>query len=150
MKVFTALVIALISAKAACADTFVLADSEKEIKVTTQDLLKMPANSITTSTNFTPKSTFQGVVIEELLSKYGIKASSLRVYALDDYSYTLPVDELVKYHVILAYRKNAHFMPVSDLGPFAVIYPRDQHPELNKLEVNAKTVWQVSRIEAIK
>lgn len=150
MKLLTAVLLTLISVKAAYADSFVLADGSKEINVSTEDLLKLPVTSITTSTNFTPKATFEGVTFKGLLSKYSITASSLRVYALDDYSYTLPVGELEKYHVILAYRKNDKVIPVSDLGPFAVIYPRDQNPELNKLEVNAKTVWQINRIEAIK
>lgn len=150
MKLLTAVLLALISVKAAYADSFVLVNDSKEINVSTEDLLKLPVTSIATSTNFTPKATFEGVTFKELLSKYSITASSLRVYALDDYSYTLPVGELEKYHVILAYRKNDKVIPVSDLGPFAVIYPRDQNPELNKLEVNAKTVWQINRIEAIK
>ncbi|MBK5017940.1 molybdopterin-dependent oxidoreductase [Pantoea sp. S62] len=150
MKLFTAILFSLLSAKAAYADSFVLADGSKEINVSTEDLLKLPVTSITTATNFTPKATFEGVPFTELLSKYSITASSLRVYALDDYSYTLPVEELLKYQVILAFRKNDKVIPVSDLGPFAVIYPRDQHPELNKLDVNAKTVWQINRIEAIK
>jgi hypothetical protein len=150
MKIVTAVILILISANAACSDAFVLADGDSEVTITTQDLLQMPVTSITTATNFTPKSTFEGVAFAELLSKYKVHASSLRVYALDDYSYTLPVSELVKYRVILAFRKNDHFIPVSDLGPFAVIYPRDQNPELNKLEVNAKTVWQINRIEAIE
>ena len=150
MKLLTALLFSAISAKAAYADSFVLADGSKEITVSTEDLIKLPVTSITTATNFTPKATFEGVSFTELLSKYSIKASSLRIYALDDYSYTLPVGELIKYHVILAYRKNGRVIPVSDLGPFAVIYPKDEHPELNKLEVNAKTVWQINRIEVIK
>jgi len=150
MKIFTAILFSLLSAKAAYADSFVLADGSKEINVSTEDLLKLPVTSITTATNFTPKATFEGVTFTELLSKYSITASSLRIYALDDYSYTLPVEELLKYKVILAFRKNDKVIPVSDLGPFAVIYPRDQHPELNKLDVNAKTVWQINRIEAIK
>jgi len=150
MKLLTAILFSLLSAKAAYAASFVLADGSKEINVSTEDLLKLPVTSITTATNFTPKATFEGVTFTELLSKYSITASSLRVYALDDYSYTLPVEELLKYQVILAFRKNDKMIPVSDLGPFAVIYPRDQHPELNKLDVNAKTVWQINRIEAIK
>ena len=150
MKLLTALLFSLLSAKAAYADSFVLADGSNEIKVSTEDLVKLPVTSITTATNFTPNATFQGVTFAELLSKYSIKASSLRVYALDDYSYTLPVGELIKYGVILTYRKNGQLIQVSDLGPFAVTYPRDEHPELNKLEVNAKTVWQINRIEVIK
>jgi hypothetical protein len=51
---------------------------------------------------------------------------------------------------LLAYRKNGQLVPVSDLGPFPIIHPRDEHTELNKLVVNNKTVWQINRIEVIK
>ena len=149
MKLFTAILFSLLSAKAAYADSFVLADGSKEINVSTEDLLKLPVTSITTATNFTPKATFEGVTFTELLSKYSITASSLRIYALDDYSYTLPVEELLKYQVILALRTNDKVIPVSYLGPFDVIFPCDQHPELNKLAVNANTVCHIDSVEAI-
>lgn len=38
---------------------------------------------------------------------------------------------------------------MSEMGPYAIIYPRDNYHELKTLEVNAKTVWQVKTIESL-
>lgn len=137
------------SAPVVLADTLQLVFGKTTKTITTEDLSHLALSTIKTSTNFTPEATFEGVTFTRLLKSYGVQASQLRIFALDDYSYTLPVAELDKYGVILAYKKNGKNIPVSDLGPFAVIYPRDQHPELNNLEVNARTVWQINRIEAV-
>ncbi len=134
----------------AFADSFQLISGTDSKTITTQDLERLPLAKITTSTNFKPQAEFEGVPFTTLLKAYGIQASRLRVFALDDYSYTLPTDELTKYHVILAFKKNGKVMPLSELGPYAVIYPRDQHPELNNPDVNARTVWQISSIEVAK
>lgn len=143
------LCLTMTSAPVVLADTLQLVFGKTTKTITTEDLSHLALSTIKTSTNFTPEATFEGVTFTTLLKSYGVQASQLRIFALDDYSYTLPVAELNKYGVILAYKKNGKNIPVSDLGPFAVIYPRDQHPELNNLEVNARTVWQINRIEAV-
>lgn len=121
-------------------------DSEK-LSITTKDLEAMPVKVISTSTNFTDKSEFAGVSFRILVEKFKINGDTIRAFAWDDYSYSIPVKELLKYDVILAYKKNGKYMPTSDLGPYAIIYPRDENPELNSLDVNARTVWQIKRIK---
>lgn len=131
-------------------DSFKLIINGKEIRITTSDLEKMPLSEIKTSTNFTPLSIFTGVKFRELVKKYNIVAGQIRAFAWDDYSYTMPVAELLEYDVILAYKKDGNYIDLSELGPYAVIYPRDSHSELETLDVNAKTVWQVKTLETVK
>ncbi|ADP13184.1 MULTISPECIES: molybdopterin-dependent oxidoreductase [Erwinia] len=128
-------------------DTLVLINQGTKINITTADLEKLPSLKIKTSTNFTPQSIFTGVKLSDLLKNYHVSSDVIRVFAWDDYSYTLPVAELLKYQVILAYKKNNEYMDMSEMGPYAIIYPRDIYHELKTLEVNAKTVWQVKTIE---
>ncbi|PWK94365.1 hypothetical protein C7431_111102 [Pantoea allii] len=144
------LLMCVILSPVALADSFKLVDGNTTETVSTTDLEKLPVASITTGTNFTPKATFTGVPFQDFLNKYNVRAKALRFFALDEYSYTVPVDELLKYHAILAYRKNDKFMPVSDLGPYVVIFPRDEHPELPRADVNAKTVWMISEVKVVK
>ncbi|PQK95156.1 oxidoreductase [Pantoea ananatis] len=148
-KIFV-LLMSVILSPVALADSFKLVDGTTTETVSTADLEKLPTASITTGTNFTPKATFTGVPFQDFLNKYNVRAKALRFFALDEYSYTVPVDELLKYHAILAYRKNGKFMPVSDLGPYVVIFPRDEHPELPKADINAKTVWMISEVKVIR
>ncbi|CAI1202658.1 oxidoreductase [Serratia ficaria] len=132
----------------AAIDYFYLKKSDgQKVRVTLQELEAMPSSSITTSTNFTPEAVFTGVEFTALAKKYGLTGNSARAFAWDDYSYSMPVVELEKYKVIIAYKKNNELMDISELGPFAIIYPRDSHPELSNIEVNAKTVWQIKALE---
>ncbi|AEF43399.1 hypothetical protein SerAS12_0237 [Serratia sp. AS12] len=129
-------------------DYFYLKKSDgKKVKITLQALEAMPSSSIKTSTNFTPEAVFTGVEFTSLAKEYGLTGNNVRAFAWDDYSYSMPAAELSKYKVIIAYKKNGELMDVSELGPFAIIYPRDSYPELNNIDVNAKTVWQIKMLE---
>ncbi|WP_199639550.1 oxidoreductase [Serratia sp. PAMC26656] len=132
----------------ASVDYFYLKKSDGEkVKITLQALEAMPSSSIKTSTNFTPEAVFTGVEFTSLAKEYGLTGNNVRAFAWDDYSYSMPAAELSKYKVIIAYKKNGELMDVSELGPFAIIYPRDSYPELNNIDVNAKTVWQIKMLE---
>lgn len=129
-------------------DFFIIKNLEgNKIKVTRKEMEELPQYSITTSTNFTPKSEFVGVKFKDIINKYSLHGSKVRAYSLDDYSFTLPIDEMKNYNVLIAYKKDGEYMSISELGPFSIIYPKDNFPELNNLSVNAKTVWQVKLLE---
>lgn len=130
-------------------DTLILVNKGIETVITTADLERLPSLTLKTTTNFTPQSVFVGVRFSDLLQNYQISSGMIRAFAWDDYSYTLPVAELIKYNVILAYKKDSKYMDISEMGPYAIIYPKDDHSELRTLDVNAKTVWQVKKIEAL-
>lgn len=129
-------------------DYFIIRDiNGSKIKVTREDMEKLPQYSISTSTNFTPKAEFSGVKFKDIIDKYSLSGHKVRAFSWDDYSFTLPIPEMIKYNVIIAYKKNGEYMDVSELGPFSFIYPKDKFPELNNLSVNAKTVWQIKMLE---
>lgn len=126
---------------------YVKLNDGSKIKVTLNDLRKLPSFSFKTSTNYTPPDIFLGVKVKDFAIKYNISGSTLRAFAWDDYSYSMPLDELYKYDAIIAYSKGGKDMNVTELGPFAIVYPRDSYPELSQLDVNAKTVWQIRLLE---
>ena len=72
----------------------------------------------------------------------GVK--SVRVAAINDYSYTIPFKDVKDYPVILAFKMNGKYLTPRDKGPLWVIYPRDEFPELNTKEVDHRMVWQVN------
>lgn len=113
------------------------------VKVTLTDLKMLPEYSFSTATIYTPKSTFTGVKFSDFAKKYNLTGSTVRAFAWDEYSYSMPLDELFKYNAIIAYKKDGNYMDIEKLGPFAILYPRDLYPELDKLDINAKTIWQL-------
>ena len=82
-------------------------DANKKVyKVLFSDLLKMNKVSFKTSTNWTAREEFTGVPVKDVLDMISVKGSYLEVYCLDDYSYVIPIDEVVKHKAIFAYERN--------------------------------------------
>lgn len=112
-----------------------------------RELLALKKHSIRTSTNWTPVETFSGFKVSDLLAKVGATGSKMEIHCLDGYQYTVPIADVRRYGLILAYEREGRRMALKDLGPMGLIYPRDQYPnELKGPEIDAKTTWQVSKI----
>lgn len=111
------------------------------------ELMSLPAASITTATNWTPKSPFAGPRLSAVLAKVGAKGTQLSICAVDDYCQSLPVSDIDKYGVILAATQNGRRLSLRDFGPLWVMYPRDSFPqELNTATYEARFIWQVTKI----
>jgi hypothetical protein len=111
------------------------------------DALKMPQDMIRTSTNWTEEESFTGVKIREVLKHFGLTGKSIRFVCYDGYDYRIPMSDVTKYDLILAYERNGEKMSIKTLGPFALIYPRSKYPkELGGQEVNAKFIWMIKKI----
>ena len=89
---------------------------------------------------------FEGVLMRDVLASAGVQGRSVKVSALNDYSYTIPAKDLTDYPVILAFKINGRDFTSRDKGPFWVIYPRDDYPELKTKEIEHRMVWQVNKI----
>lgn len=122
----------------------------KEIIITTAELEILPTYEIRTVTNYLPIHTYTGVRFSDFAEKYNIHSDKVRIFAWDDYSYTIPTEELIKYDVILAYKIDSKYIDLSELGPYVIIYPEDSQHELQKVDINAKTVWQVKTIKVLE
>jgi len=111
------------------------------------ELLKLPVHTITTSTTWTPKSTFAGPLLEDVLKLVDAHADGVELRTIDDYSYTVSASEAERYGAILAYSMNGARLKVSNFGPLFLIYPRDAYPsELSGSVADAKFVWQIKAL----
>ncbi|MCP3727394.1 molybdopterin-dependent oxidoreductase [Paraburkholderia sp. CNPSo 3272] len=107
-------------------------------------LLALPAHSITTATTWTPRSTFTGPLLSDVLKAVGADGSQIEIHTLDDYTCVVPVADAARYGVVLAYEMNGQRLKVSNFGPLFLIYPRDQHPlELDGAAGDSKFAWQI-------
>lgn len=111
------------------------------------DFRALPQHTIHTSTSWTPASAFAGPRLSDVLSKVGARGSQVEVLTLDDYSYTISIEEATRYGAILAMTMNGQRLQVSDFGPLFLIYPRDQYPkELLTPVAEAKFIWQIKEL----
>jgi hypothetical protein len=111
-------------------------------------LEQMPHHTIATSTPWTEGvSSYEGVLLRDLLPRVGVSGATVKLTALNDYAITIPADDFDKYDVVLAYSRNGQAMPVRDKGPRWVVYPLDGHPEVNNEDIHSRMIWQVRRLE---
>jgi hypothetical protein len=111
-------------------------------------LEKIGMVSFTTSTPWYKEPVqFEGVPLAKVLQAVGAKGDKLVAVALNDYSAELPMEDIAKYNVILALKRNGEYMPVRDKGPLFIVYPFDSNPDLKSQKFYSRSVWQVARIE---
>jgi len=109
---------------------------------------QLPVHTIQTDNHVTEGlQTYKGPRLSDLLDQLGATGSIVRVYALDDYVAELSLKEVVKYKVILATEENGKALTIKDKGPFFVVFPFHEHPELRDDSHYSQSVWQVRAIE---
>jgi hypothetical protein len=145
----------LVAATAAWAGPALALDVSGEIRVTNNaahtayhftdaQLLNLPVHEISTSTTWTPRATFQGPLLSDVLKTVGAYGTHIEIHTLDDYTCVVPVSDADRYRVVLAYSMNGKRLKVSDFGPLFLIYPRDADPlELRGAAGDAKFAWQI-------
>ena len=59
----------------------------------------------------------------------------------------LPVEDVRRYDVILALRRNGEYMPVQNRGPLFIVYNFDSDPELKNQKFYSRSVWHIAKLE---
>lgn len=90
--------------------------------------------------------TYEGVLLRDLLALAKADGKTVTFTALNDYRADIPLADLEKYDVILADTRDGVELPVRDKGPFFVVFPFTDVPELATEARYAQSVWQVNRV----
>ena len=109
-----------------------------------QALMALPQHTIVTSTSWTPKATFTGPRLSDVLKTVGAQGTQIEFHCIDDYTFSIPVSDADKYGVILARTMNGKVLGNDNYGPLWIMYPRDQYPDELKTPLGeAKFAWQI-------
>src|SRR3546814_10669243 len=109
-----------------------------------------PRVRIETSTSVTDGvHAFDGFLVRDLLEQVGASGSSVVATALNHYVIDFPITEFDDYDVILAYAMDGKRLRTRDKGPLWIVYPRDDHPELQDIRYDYRWVWQVFRLDVL-
>ncbi|MCR5944360.1 molybdopterin-binding oxidoreductase [Ochrobactrum sp. XJ1] len=120
------------------------------------ELLAQPQAIVNTHTAWTTgRHEFKGLLLTNVLAKAGIDVSSprdmkMRVLALNDYVIYIPLEDAIKYKVLVAAFMDGKRLTVSDKGPYWLVYPRDEFTELKDSRFDHRWVWQLKEISIIK
>jgi hypothetical protein len=124
------------------------ADAGGEVRLDRDMLEALGTVSFETTTPWDKERVrFEGVPLGRLLDRLGASGTRLIAVALNDYSAELPVEDVRRYEVILALRRNGEYMPVQNRGPLFIVYNFDSDPELKNPRFYSRSVWQVARLE---
>lgn len=107
----------------------------------------------TTQTNtpwYDESRRFSGPLGSALLAAVGAEGATLRIVALNDYSAEVPASDFTEHPVILATDIDGEQISVREKGPFFLIYPFDDAPELFNEVYFGRSVWQIVRIEVLE
>jgi hypothetical protein len=127
--------------------TLTLSTASETVVYDRDALEAMPLTVINTTTPWSEGVVrFEGVALSYLQTLSGAGGSTAIVTALNDYSVDIPTSDFADFGPILAITKDGEYMPVSDKGPFFIVYPFDENPELRQQPYHGRAVWQVKAI----
>jgi hypothetical protein len=111
-------------------------------------LERLGMTEIVTSTDWTQgKKRFEGPLVRDVLTAVGASGTSVYAVALNGYRFEIPVADFARYPVILALKSDGQYMSVREKGPIWIVYPQDQHPELDNAATKNKWIWNLRTFE---
>ncbi len=90
---------------------------------------------------------FEGVLARDLMRAVGAKGQQIKATALNDYFSHLPMQDIHRYRVLLAFSMDGKSLTRRDKGPLWIIYPLDDHAELKERSIQNHLVWQLIKLE---
>jgi hypothetical protein len=95
---------------------------------------------------------YSGVLLSELLKVAGADkaATTLKLWALDDYSTDMKVSDANKWPVLIATQADGVYMPVNKKGPLISVFPFDDFSEIDHLTYDNQWLWALAKITVNK
>jgi hypothetical protein len=110
-------------------------------------LAALPSTALATTTVVTDGvKQFDGFLMRDLLALVGAEGETVTATALNDYIIDIPMDDFERFDVLVATHMDGQRLLPSDKGPFWIVYPRDDHPELQDIRYDYRWVWQLVRL----
>lgn len=128
--------------------TVVGAGDQAQVSLTLDDLRKMGATEVRTSTPWTEgMQTFVGVTGAKLVQTLKADGKEVATAALDDYRIVIPFDVFASDTLLIAYERNGKPMSVREKGPLWVIFPFDSDRKYLSDTYRSYAIWSLKQIE---
>ncbi len=123
--------------------------ARSEVRLTEADLLAMPQVTVRTRTEWTDGvAEYVGPLARDVVARIGAgPATTAHLVAANDYSVDVPIGDFTEYDVIFAMQADGKRLTLRDKGPLWVMYPIDDHAELNDPTYNLRMIWQLTTVE---
>ena len=90
---------------------------------------------------------FEGVLLYSLAQGLGASGEVIRTRALNEYEVQIPIEDMERYDILVAWSRNGVALTRRDKGPLWLIYPWSNHPELDNAKTRQRSIWQLYEIE---
>jgi hypothetical protein len=143
------LIVSFISSVANAEPTLSIVVGGETITLSRSDLENLPQQRIaTTSPYFKGTQEFSGPSLRSLIKTYEKPDSDVvRFRALNAYTIDTSVKRALTLDAIVATRRDGNVMSVRSRGPFWIVLPLTQQPDLDVPENHSLMIWQLSGIE---
>ncbi|PTB87496.1 hypothetical protein C9975_01235 [Thalassospira xiamenensis] len=125
-------------------------DGRTTVKLNAQQLAAFPQHTYALETPWTNGITeFTGPLLRDVLEAFGgtnVEDGELTLYALNDYSVSMPLSDAFENLPILAMQRDGIRMSIRDYGPYWLIYPWHREKRLRNDVYYARSVWMLKSI----
>lgn len=142
---------AFLFAGQAYAYDLVVSSHTRSVRYTQAELLALETSTLETTTPWTDGiQRFEGARLETVLENADVDAEQLLASALNGYSVVISVATAIKEGAYIAVQVDGEPMRVRDKGPFWLVFPWAERPELLNREVRSWSIWQLQRLEPVE
>lgn len=111
-------------------------------------LEKLPQQTFTTQTPWDKKPVkFTGPLLRDVLAAAKASGTSLKASALNDYKTAIPMEDVMRFDMVLAHKINDQAIPVRTKGPLFIVYPFNTRQELQSAVYYERSAWQLKSID---
>ena len=108
---------------------------------------KLPQHSFTTLTPWEKQPIqFTGPLLRDVLAAVKAQGTLIKAMALNDFQSTIPMEDAMKYDMVMALKMNGQPIPVKTKGPLFIVYPYDAKPELRSAVYYERSPWQMKSL----
>jgi len=122
-------------------------NAEGEARFSRAMLEALGQTTIRTTTPWTEGETvFAGPLVRDLLASLEAEGRSVHAIASNDYAVDIPIEDVLRYPVIIALSINGQTLTTRTRGPLWVIYPWSDYEELRNELIHARSIWQLKAL----
>lgn len=127
-----------------------LQSAEQTLELTQAQLLALPQQRVATSTAWTSGiKVFEGPLVRDVMALLAVSpapTASATLRAWNDYEVVVKLKDYYQWDAILAHSMDGKGLTLLDHGPLWVVYPRDQHAELQDSRFDHRWAWMLRSI----
>lgn len=129
----------------------VISNNTDRLNYSQQDLLALGTTTLETTTPWTDgRLQFAGASLAAVLDDAGVEAEQLLARALNGYSVVISVPAAIAAGAFIAVQIDGQPMRVRNKGPFWIVFPWDEQPDLLNREVRSWSVWQLQQLAPVE